>query len=132
MKRITIHKGELWLADMEQGTGSEQKGVRPVLILQNDIGNRHSPTTIIACLTSRIDTEKELPIHCLLKRGNGLKYPSVVMLEQIFTIDRQRLLKRIGKIDDFDMHRVEIRLRNSLGLRYRKRRATERISNHRA
>ena len=128
MKRTRIRKGELWLADMEQGTGSEQKGIRPVLILQNDIGNRHSPTTIVACLTSRTDPEKILPTHCPLKEGGGLKVPSVVMLEQIFTVDRQRPFKRIGQIDDFDMHRVESRIRSSFGLRSRRHKSFERHS----
>ena len=80
-----IKKGDIYLADMDPAIGSEQGGVRPVLVIQNNKGNKYSPTTIVACLTSRVHTKASLPAHYLLPDDIGLKYPSMVMLEQIFT-----------------------------------------------
>ena len=117
-----IKKGDIYLADMDPAIGSEQGGVRPVLIIQNNKGNKFSPTTIVACLTSRINTKAKLPTHYLLPDDIGLKYPSMVMLEQIFTIDKTRLLKYITSIPKPDMYRIEMQIRRSFDMRYRKRR----------
>ena len=119
-----IKKGDICLADMDPAIGSEQGGVRPVLILQNNKGNKYSPTTIVACLTSRINTKKKLPTHYLLPTDIGLKYPSMVMLEQIFTIDKSRLLKRITRISKYDMHCIESQIRRSFDMKSRVRRRT--------
>ena len=117
-----IKKGDIYLANMDPAIGSEQGGVRPVLIIQNNKGNKYSPTTIVACLTSRIHTKKDLPTHYLLPDDIGLKYPSMVMLEQIFTIDKSRLIKYITSIPKPDMYRIEMRIRKSFDMRTRKRR----------
>jgi len=119
-----IKKGDIYLADMDPAIGSEQGGVRPVLIIQNNKGNRYSPTTIVACLTSRINTKKDLPTHYLLPDDIGLKYPSMVMLEQIFTIDKTRLIKWITRLDKYDMHRIEMQIRRSFDMRNRRTRRT--------
>ena len=116
-----IKKGDIYLADMDSAKGSEQGGVRPVLILQNNKGNKYSPTTIVACLTSRINTKKDLPTHYLLPIDIELKYPSMVMLEQIFTIDKSRLIKRITHVSKYDMHRIEISIRKSFDIQPTKR-----------
>lgn len=107
---------------MNPAKGSEQGGVRPVLVIQNNKGNRYSPTTIVACLTSRVHTKANLPTHYLLPDDIGLKYTSMVMLEQIFTIDKSRLIKYITSIPKPDMYRIEMRIRKSFDMRTRKRR----------
>ena len=122
MVKKKIKKGEIYLAKMNPATGSEQCGVRPVLILQNNKGNKYSPTTIVACLTSRVNTKKNLPTHYLLPNDIGLKYPSMVMLEQIFTIDKSRLIKKITRISDYDMHRIELLIKRSFDIKHKKKR----------
>ena len=117
-----IKKGDIYLADMDPAVGSEQGGVRPVLIIQNNKGNKYAPTTIVACLTSRINTKAKLPTHYLLPDDIGLKYPSMVMLEQIFTIDKTRLIKFICRISKPDMYRIEMQIRRSFDMKPRKRR----------
>ena len=93
-----IKRGELYYADLSPVVGSEQGGVRPVLIVQNDIGNRHSPTIIAAAVTSQINKAK-LPTHIELSANEyGLPKDSVVLLEQIRTLDKQRLRERIGEL----------------------------------
>ena len=119
-----IKKGDIYLADMDPAIGSEQGGVRPVLIIQNNKGNRYSPTTIVACLTSRVHTKANLPTHYLLPDDIGLKYPSMVMLEQIFTIDKTRLIKWITCIPKTDMYRIEMQIRRSFDMRNRRKRRT--------
>lgn len=121
MIRHKIKKGEIYLADMDPAIGSEQGGVRPVLILQNNKGNKYSPTTIVACLTSRINTKRKLPTHYLLPTDIGLKYPSMVMLEQVFTIDKSRLIKRITRLSKHDMHCIESQIRKSFDIQHTRR-----------
>lgn len=122
MKTERVKKGEIYLADMDPAIGSEQGGVRPVLILQNNKGNKYAPTTIVACLTSRIYTKANLPTHYLLPQDIGLKYPSMVMLEQIFTIDKTRLIKKITRISKSDMQRIEMQIKRSFDIRPVRRR----------
>lgn len=119
-----IKKGDIYLADMDPAIGSEQGGVRPVLVIQNNKGNKFSPTTIVACLTSRVHTKANLPTHYLLPDDIGLKYPSMVMLEQIFTIDKTRLIKWITCIPKTDMYRIEMQIRRSFDMRNRRKRRT--------
>jgi mRNA interferase MazF len=119
-----IKKGDIYLADMDPAKGSEQGGVRPVLVIQNNKGNKYSPTTIVACLTSRVHTKANLPTHYLLPDDIGLKYPSMVMLEQIFTIDKTRLIKYITRIPKPDMYRIELQIRRSFDMRRRRFRRT--------
>jgi mRNA interferase MazF len=110
-----IKRGDIYYADLSPVIGSEQGGVRPVLILQNDTGNRFSPTVIVAAITSQ--TEKvRMPTHIKLEaKENGLPRKSVVLLEQIRTIDKSRLQQYIGHLAPPAMERVENALRVSFG-----------------
>ena len=103
---MEVHRGEVFYADLSPVVGSEQGGIRPVLIVQNEIGNRHSPTVIAAAITSRLDKAR-LPTHINI---------SVVLLEQIRTLDKHRLRERAGQITPEDQKRVDQALDVSLGL----------------
>ncbi len=96
----TVKRGELYFADLGTGIGSEQWGERPVLIVQNDKGNLYSPTTIVLPLTTQVHKSKGLPVHVILDKMEGLDQTSAVMAEQIVTIDKSRLQRRIGAIMD--------------------------------
>ena len=110
-----IKRGELYYADLSPVVGSEQGGVRPVLVVQNDIGNKYSPTVIAAAVTSKINKAK-LPTHIELNAVEyGLVKDSVVLLEQIRTIDKRRLKERIGELPDSTMNMVNDALLISLG-----------------
>lgn len=113
---MQVERGELYYADLSPVVGSEQGGLRPVLIIQNDVGNRYSPTVIIAAITSQIQKAK-LPTHIEL---SCTKYPlskdSVILLEQIRTLDKLRLKDKIGHLDNFAMQKVDIGLMISLGI----------------
>lgn len=111
-----VKRGEIYYADLSPVVGSEQGGMRPVLIVQNDIGNKHSPTVIAAAITSQINKAK-LPTHIELEaRSFGLSKDSVVLLEQIRTIDKKRLKERMGTLDDKLMDRVDNAIAVSFGL----------------
>lgn len=112
---MKIEKGQVWYADLNPAVGSEQGGVRPVLIVQNDKGNKHSPTTIIAIITTRPNKAK-LPTHCWISKACGLPHNSMVELEQIRTIDKSRLTNCIGKITAFESGQVDCALCVSLGI----------------
>ena len=107
-------RGDIYYANMEPHVGSEQGGERPVVVLQNDAGNKHSPTLIIATLTSRVDKKSHLPTHVLLDHNPGLKVPSIVQLEQIFTIDKCRVQRFAGQASEEEMRRIETALKISL------------------
>lgn len=110
-----IKRGELYYADLSPVIGSEQGGVRPVLVVQNDVGNRYSPTVIAAAVTSKM-TKAKLPTHIELCASDyGLSKDSVVLLEQIRTIDKRRLKERIGLLSDRVMSLVDNALLISLG-----------------
>ena len=109
-----IKRGELYYADLSPVVGSEQGGIRPVLIVQNDIGNKYSPTVIVAAVTSQINKAK-MPTHIELSTDYGLTKDSVLLLEQIRTLDKRRLRDRIGILDDKCMRRVNNALLISLG-----------------
>ena len=114
---MEVHRGEVFYADLSPVVGSEQGGIRPVLIVQNDIGNRHSPTVIAAAITSKLDKTK-LPTHISLRAADcGLTRDSIVLLEQIRTLDKHRLRERAGQITPEDQRRVDQALDVSLGLR---------------
>ena len=103
----TVKRGEIYYADLSPVVGSEQGGVRPVLIVQNDVGNRHSPTVIAAAITSQINKAR-LPTHIELSaQSYGLSKDSVVLLEQIRTIDKKRLKERMGRVDDGMMTKID-------------------------
>ncbi|MBR5478890.1 MAG: type II toxin-antitoxin system PemK/MazF family toxin [Clostridia bacterium] len=112
----TIRRGDIYYADLSPVVGSEQGGIRPVLIIQNDVGNRHSPTVIAAAITSQINKAR-LPTHIELgARSFGLSKDSVILLEQIRTIDKKRLKERMGRLDDRLMQRVDDAIAVSFGL----------------
>lgn len=113
---MIIRRGDIYYADLRPVIGSEQGGIRPVLIIQNDIGNRHSPTVICAAITSKMNKAK-LPTHVELNsRRCGMVRDSVILLEQLRTIDKQRLRERICHIDDLLMEEVNRALMISLEL----------------
>lgn len=113
---LEVKRGDIFYADLSPVIGSEQGGVRPVLIVQNDIGNKYSPTVIVAAITSQINKAK-LPTHMEIKAYEyGLNRDSVVLLEQIRTIDKKRLREKIGHFDDIMMEKVNQGLMISLGL----------------
>ena len=113
---MIIKRGDMYYADLSPVIGSEQGGIRPVLVIQNDIGNKYSPTVIIAAITSQVNKAK-LPTHMELDAKNfGLPRDSVILLEQIRTIDKTRLKEKIGHLDDLLMDNVDKRLSVSFGL----------------
>ncbi|MBQ8080043.1 MAG: type II toxin-antitoxin system PemK/MazF family toxin [Oscillospiraceae bacterium] len=113
---MSVKRGEIYYADLSPVVGSEQGGVRPVLIVQNDVGNRHSPTVIAAAITSRLDKAK-LPTHISLDATTcGLQRDSIVLLEQVRTIDKRRLKDKMGSLDEASMSRVDNALSISFGL----------------
>ena len=123
----TIRRGDIFYADLSPVVGSEQGGIRPVLIVQNDVGNRFSPTVIAAAITSQKDKAR-LPTHIQLNStGSGLAKDSIVLLEQIRTIDKRRLKEHMGRLDEHSMARVNEALQISFGLGT-DRRAEERES----
>ena len=110
-KNWRYSRGDIYYANMEPHVGSEQGGERPVVVLQNDMGNKHSPTLIIATLTSRVDKKLSLPTHVLLDQNPGLRVPSIVQLERIFTLDKQRMQRFVGQASNEDMERNEAELK---------------------
>ena len=112
----TVRRGDIYYADLSPVVGSEQGGMRPVLIVQNDIGNRFSPTVIAAAITSQTGKAR-LPTHISFSgQSCGLTRDSVILLEQIRTIDKQRLRERLGKLDETMMNRVDSAIAVSFGL----------------
>lgn len=112
----TVRRGDIYYADLSPVVGSEQGGMRPVLIVQNDIGNRFSPTVIAAAITSQTGKAR-LPTHISFAgQSCGLTKDSVILLEQIRTIDKQRLRERMGKLDESMMNRVDNAIAVSFGL----------------
>ena len=110
-----MKRGEIYYADLSPVVGSEQGGVRPVLVVQNDVGNKYSPTIIVAAITSQINKAK-LPTHIEISaREFGIPKDSVILLEQIRTIDKQRLKERICSLSNELMSRVDEAMRVSLG-----------------
>ncbi len=111
-----IKRGDIYYADLSPVVGSEQGGIRPVLIVQNDVGNKYSPTVIAAAITSQ-KYKNSLPTHIRVNAdGCGLAKDSIVLLEQVRTIDKRRLKERMGNLDDVDMDRIDKALSVSFGL----------------
>lgn len=110
-------RGDMYYADLGRGIGSEQKGYRPVLIIQNNVGNKHSPTVIIAAITSRVGVKAKLPTHYFVNTESGLEAPSIVLLEQIRTIDKKRLDSYIGHLSDIHIDGIDKALAISVGLK---------------
>lgn len=114
----TYLRGEMYYADLGRGIGSEQEGYRPVLILQNNTGNKYSPTVIVAAISSKVDAKAKLPTHYLLQAENGLELPSLVLLEQLRTIDKRRLKDKVCHLDQGMLDRVNHALEISLELSF--------------
>ena len=113
---MNVKRGDIYYADLSPVVGSEQGGVRPVLIVQNDVGNKYSPTVIVAAITSRINKAK-MPTHIEIKGEDyGLSKDSVILLEQVRTIDKQRLKERMGNLSVADMNKINKALTVSFGL----------------
>ena len=113
---MIVKSGDVYFADLSPVVGSEQGGIRPVLIIQNDIGNRFSPTVVVAAITAQIQKAK-LPTHVEIDaKTYGFERNSVILLEQIRTIDKQRLTDKITGLDDELMHKVNEAIQISLGL----------------
>jgi len=113
---LHVKRGDIFYADLSPVVGSEQGGVRPVLVIQNDIGNRFSPTIIVSAITSQLDKAR-LPTHIEIKGEKyGLSKKSIVLLEQIRTIDKRRLREKAGHLDEYIMKRVDDALQTSFGL----------------
>lgn len=116
MSRVIVKRGDIFYADLSPVIGSEQGGIRPVLVVQNDVGNKYSPTIIVAAITSQINKAK-LPTHIEIAGVEyGLTKDSVVLLEQIRTIDKKRLREKVGHFDEDMMNKVSESLLISLGL----------------
>ena len=112
---MVIKRGDMFYADLSPVVGSEQGGIRPVLVIQNNVGNKYSPTVIVSAITSRLNKNK-LPTHIEIGLENsGLKSDSVILAEQIRTIDKSRLKEKIGHIDD---NQIISRLNNALGVSF--------------
>lgn len=111
----TIHRGEIYYADLNPVVGSEQGGIRPVLILQNEVGNWFSPTVIVAAVTAK-GGKAHLPTHVPVGTNSGLRRPSLVLAEQVRTIDKSRLLERVGMLPPEKQEQVDRALRISFAL----------------
>ena len=124
--RKAIRRGDLFYADLNPVVGSEQGGIRPVLVIQNDVGNHFSPTVVAAAITSR-KAKNSLPTHILLENVPGLAPTSLLLLEQLRTIDRQRLRGYIGRISKEKMLEVDAALAISIGIGYPSERRTHNV-----
>lgn len=113
---MNVKRGDIYYADLSPVVGSEQGGVRPVLIVQNDVGNKYSPTVIAAAITSQQDKSR-MPTHINVNGNScGLSKDSVVLLEQVRTIDKRRLKERMGNLSSIDMNKIDKALTVSFGL----------------
>ena len=110
-------RGDLYMADLSPVCGSEQGGVRPVIVIQNNTGNHYSPTLIVAAITAQKEKKAGQPTHYLLRDNSALSHSSVVLLEQLRTIDKHRIERYLGKIDRTEMQKIDSALLTSLGLK---------------
>ncbi len=108
-------RGDIYLADLGKPIGSQQGGVRPVVILQNDIGNYFSPTITIVPLTTKFNKKEEQPTHFKLRSAKGLRYPSMVLGEQVGTYDKSCILRYLGKVSRGQMRGIDRAVKNQLG-----------------
>ena len=113
---MDIIRGEIYYADLSPVVGSEQGGIRPVLVVQNNVGNKYSPTVIVSAITSQLSKAK-LPTHIELDKDRyNLPKDSVVLLEQIRTLDKRRLKEKISSVDELTMHKIDIAIMVSFGI----------------
>ena len=114
--KVTIRRGDIFYADLRPVVGSEQGGIRPVLIIQNDMGNKHSPTVICAAITSKMNKAK-LPTHIVLEAERyGVVKDSVILLEQVRTIDKSRLREKVCHLENDVLKKIDIAIKISLAL----------------
>ena len=115
-KNFGFRRGEIYFADLDPHYGSEQGGKRPVIVIQNNTGNKFSPTVIVAAVTSKISKKPNQPTHVLIDKNPAFNRPSVVLLEQLFTIDKERIQRRLGQTTPDEMYQINEALMNSLDL----------------
>lgn len=115
-KNFGFRRGEIYFADLDPHYGSEQGGKRPVIVIQNNTGNKFSPTVIVAAVTSKISKKPNQPTHVLIDKNPAFNRPSVVLLEQLFTIDKERINNFMGLTSDWEMAQIEKALKCSLAL----------------
>lgn len=114
--KLNIKKGDVFLASLNPIIGSEQSGTRPVVIVQNNKGNKHSPTVLVAPITSKINNKKNLPTHVFIKAFDGVKYDSTILIEQCRVIDKKRLKSYIGTVDKNIIKEIDIALIEGYGI----------------
>ena len=115
-RNFGFRRGEIYFADLDPHYGSEQGGKRPVIVIQNNTGNKFAPTVIVAAVTSKVSKKPNQPTHVLIEQNPAFSRPSVVLLEQIFTIDKERIQRLLGQTTPDEMHQINEALMNSLDL----------------
>ena len=115
-KNFGFRRGEIYFADLDPYYGSEQGGKRPVIVIQNNTGNKFAPTVIVAAVTSKVSKKPNQPTHVLIEKNPAFSRPSVVLLEQIFTIDKERIQRLLGQTTPDEMYQINEALMNSLDL----------------
>ena len=115
-KNFGFRRGEIYFADLDPHYGSEQGGKRPVIVIQNNTGNKFAPTVIVAAVTSKVSKKPNQPTHVLIEQNPAFSRPSVVLLEQIFTIDKERISSFMGMTSEREMAQIEKALKCSLAL----------------
>ena len=115
-KNFGFRRGEIYFADLDPHYGSEQGGKRPVIVIQNNTGNKFSPTVIVAAVTSKVTKKPNQPTHVLIDRNPAFSRPSMVLLEQIFTIDKERIQRLLGQTTPDEIYQINEALMNSLDL----------------
>lgn len=115
-KNFGFRRGEIYFADLDPHYGSEQGGKRPVIVIQNNTGNKFAPTVIVAAVTSKVSKKPNQPTHVLIDRNPAFSRPSMVLLEQIFTIDKERIQRLLGQATSDEMYQINEALMNSLYL----------------
>lgn len=115
-KNFGFRRGEIYFADLDPHYGSEQGGKRPVIVIQNNTGNKFAPTVIVAAVTSKVSKKPNQPTHVLIEQNPAFSRPSVVLLEQLFTIDKERIQRLLGQTTPDEMYQINEALMNSLDL----------------
>ena len=115
-KNFGFRRGEIYFADLDPHYGSEQGGKRPVIVIQYNTGNKFEPTVIVAAVTSKVSKKPNQPTHVLIEKNPAFSRPSVVLLEQIFTIDKERIQRLLGQTTPDEMYQINEALMNSLDL----------------
>lgn len=115
-RNFGFRRGEIYFADLDPHYGSEQGGKRPVIVIQNNTENKFAPTVIVAAVTSKVSKKPNQPTHVLIEQNPAFSRPSVVLLEQIFTIDKERIQRLLGQTTPDEMYQISEALMNSLDL----------------